>query len=220
MYIKKALVIAVLSIVGIGLFNLYVNNSDGANKYSSPNTNPTHSSADQIPSDHTQRQSETTEYVIVQSGQYYEITKCGHLYYCCFYNKTGNQIKAVGPLTRLPEVVLVDATLLRFTYQAGTGIGTQWGFYYDFNSEKLSEVFQSIADQQEGKVAYFLKNMVVVQDIFEKQNYYKEFSEFMRPLSKVAEPFVNAQFLDNNDDIEISYLSGNDYQETTETLPL
>ena len=123
-------------------------------------------------------------------------------------------------MNKQPRVAVVDDSLIRFTLQAGTGTGTQWGYYYNTNDGSFSAVFQCIFDQFDGLVAYACADRIVVRDIFDKKGYYQEFDDFRYPFSETAERFTDVCFAEKDMSIEISYLSGVDYQIVTERFPL
>lgn len=156
----------------------------------------------------------------IEETDYYRIMESNFRYCCVFYNRQHAVTKTEGPLTREPKVGMVDEKFVRFTVQAGTGTGAQWGYYYDPGMDVFSEVFQSIRDESDGKVVYTRQNAVVIQDIFDESKYFKEITEFENTLSPTVEPFVDVQFTDDGKYIEVTYLTGADYKETTERFAL
>lgn len=157
---------------------------------------------------------------IVKATEYYCIVQSESLYYCYFYDQNHNVVKIEGPFSKIPHVLNIDDVIVKFTLQAGTGIGTQWGYFYDTRTGSFSDIFQSIFDQYNGKVAYANGSTVFVRDIFDETVYYKEISEFSSPLSEVVEPFCEIRFVENGSYIEITYLSGADYKKITERFKL
>lgn len=157
---------------------------------------------------------------IIEETDYYKIMESNSLYCCVFYNQQHAVTKTEGPLAKEPTVVMADEKFVRFTVQAGTGTGTQWGYYYDPGMDVFSEVFESILDESDGKVAYARQNAVVIRDIFDESKYFKEITVFENTLSPTVEPFVEVQFSDDGKYIEVTYLTGEDYKETTEQFAL
>ena len=157
---------------------------------------------------------------IVEESDYHQIIRSDLVYYCYFYNNDHEVIKEEGPLGKLPTVTIVGENLLRFTLQAGTGISTRRGYYYDTANMVFSEVFTGIFDECNGKVACVGMNKVVVSDIFDRSKYLKEFSNFTFPFSPSATPITNIEFSEDCSSIKITYLTGEDYQEVTETFSL
>lgn len=156
----------------------------------------------------------------IDKNQYFEIIYADMMYYYFLYDKNHNVVKSDGPLIREPHISMVDEYLVKFTLQSGTGLSTQWGFYYDVENDIFSETFYSIFGQSDGKMIYREKEKVIVRDIFDKGRYYQEFSEFSNPLSETTEPFVNVEFINNGESIEVTYLTGDDYRKVTEIFDL
>lgn len=156
----------------------------------------------------------------IEETKYYKIIQSGFVYYYFIFDKNNDTVKADGPLNRLPRISMVNDHLVRFTLQAGTGIGTQWGYYYDTKADAFSQVFQSIYDQSNNKVVYGDVKKIIVRDIFDKAAYYQEISTFTKPLSEVAEPITNVAFVNDGASIEVSYLTGPEYIEVVETIRL
>ena len=152
--------------------------------------------------------------------EYFRVSHDEMLFYCEFYDSDHNVIRTEGPFSREPHVIFVDDILIRFTIQAGTGKGTQWGYYYNTETACFSETFQSIFDEDAGIVAYAKGNKVVVRDIFDKEIYYQEFQDFSYSFSQVVEPFVAVRLDVNAKQIEITYLSGPNYEKITDIFEL
>ena len=110
--------------------------------------------------------------------------------------------------------------LVKFTIQAGTGRGTQWGYFYDVKKDAFSRVFNSIYDQYDEFVAYRDSGKVIVRDIFDKSNYYTEITSFKESFSDAAEPVLSVEFINNGKSLKVLYLTGSDYREFTETIDL
>ena len=157
---------------------------------------------------------------IIEESDYYKLVRNGTLLYCYFYDDNHTEVKKEGPLAKMPRITTVQNGLVKFTVQAGTGIGTRWGYYYDTEKNIFSEKFGGIFDECEDKVACVGLNKVIVSNIFDSSKYYKEFSEFSYPFSQVATPITNVKFSSDGNSIIVSYLTGEDYQEVTEMLPL
>lgn len=152
----------------------------------------------------------------IEETEYYKIIYYDFMYYYYIFDESHNVVKSDGPLNREPHISMVNNHLIKFTLQSGTGIGTQWGFYYDTKADVFSRIFQSIYDQWDSKVAYVEAKKVIVRDIFDKTEYYQEISSFKNTFSEVAEPITNIKFVNDGTSIEVSYLTGLDYKEVTE----
>lgn len=156
----------------------------------------------------------------IEETNYYKIMESNFLYCCVFYNRQHVVTKIEGPMEKEPRVGMVDEKFVRFTVQAGTGTGAQWGYYYDPGMDVFSDVFESILDESDGKVAYSRQNAIVIRDIFDESKYFKEITEFENTLSPTVEPFMDVRFTDDGKYVEVTYLTGEDYRETTERFAL
>lgn len=160
---------------------------------------------------------------ILEDSTYYKVLLSNSQYYCTFYHKNHQVVRVDGPYSKIPIVSVVNdsnPTLLRLTIQTGTGIGTQYGYFYLVDEMKFSETFQSILDQSENLVAYIDKEKVVVRDIFDKTKYDKEISDFRDPFSNVAQPITNASFSEDSKTITVTYLTGDNFREVNETFEI
>ena len=155
----------------------------------------------------------------IEATKFYKIVYSDHLFYYYIFNEDRDVVKYDGPLNKQPRISIED-DLVKFTLQAGTGLGTQWGFYYDIKSDTFSQIFQCIYDQCAGKVAYGGMNKVIVRDIFDEVQYYREISSFKEPFSPTVEPIASVKFVNEGKSIEVTYLAGDNYKETVEIINL
>ena len=161
---------------------------------------------------------EKNEEHVLQESKYYKVVQSESLIHCYFYDKNQNVVKCEGPLAKMPRIESVDETLILFTYQSGTGTGTQWGYFFNPKDAVFSDVFQCIFDYSGSRVAFAKSDAIIVRDIFDEKCYYKEISVFSNEFSEVAFPFVSAEFIENGDSIQISYYSGDNYEVITEVF--
>ena len=163
----------------------------------------------------------TTPTNIIIHTDLYEITETDGRYNYTLFDKTGKIVKAESNLTRQPEITHIENDVIRIIMQAGTGIGTQWGFYYNQKNNSISATYHCIFDEKNGLVAHATADKIVVESIYKSDDaYYKEIDTFQKPLSEVAFPFIDAVFSENGETISVHYHSGYDYEETTEVFTL
>ena len=142
-----------------------------------------------------------------------------HTYY--IYDTNGKVVSTGNTGFRLPRIEMVNDSLIKYTLQAGTGILTQHGFFYDIENSILSRNFYSIYDQTDELVLCGTDDSVIVQDIFNEDGYYREFKEFSQPLSEnTVEKIANAYFANNGTIVVITYLTGENYEQVTESFPI
>lgn len=160
------------------------------------------------------------EHSVIDETAHYKIIYSNSTYSYYIYDKNHNVVKAEELLNKKPELTMVNENIVKFTMQAGTGIGTQWGYFYDAANDVFSPIYYSIYAQTNDKVAYGGVNKVIVSDIFDKENYYCEITEFKEPLSKTVQPIFGAEFIDEGNKLKVSYLSGDSYVEADEVFDL
>lgn len=158
--------------------------------------------------------------IVVEQSSFYKTTQCDFLYSYTIYNKDNNVVKIENDLPKQPHIIMVEDNLVRVTIQSGTGIGTQFGYYYDVENDQFSTIYQCIFDQCNGLVAHTSDGKVIIQDIFSNDGYYLEISEFQNKFSKVAYPFVDVKFSDDGKSVSVTYFSGEDYKKVYETFNL
>ena len=157
---------------------------------------------------------------VIEETRFYKIVYSDSMYYYYIFDDSYNTVKSDGPIIRKPHIQIINNHLIKFTSQSGTGIGTQWGFYYDINRDVFSRIFNSIYDQTDERVAYRDSNKIIIRDIFDKTKYYHEISSFKKPLANTADPIINAKFSRDGTSIEFTYLTGTDYKKVTEIADL
>ena len=104
--------------------------------------------------------------------------------------------------------MLFEDTVLSIRRGAGTGLFLVE--YYDIGRNVFSEVFQTVFLTEYGKIVYIGRIedefRLVVRDIFDKSEFYKEFELDFAPLATPFELFRHGEFLDENT-LKISYMS-------------
>ena len=157
---------------------------------------------------------------VIEQTAYYSITRFGGLYYYNIINSSHIVVKTGGPMNRPPKISVIENRLIKCTSQAGTGIATQSGYYYDLRNNTFSDIFPSIWDEYDELVVYTQKGSVIIQNIFLKEKYYVVIDEFEKPFSPTVEPFVDVRFWEDGSAITVRYLTGENYEQVTETILL
>lgn len=153
----------------------------------------------------------------IEENEHYAIYYSDFMYSYYIFDKNHHIVKS-DTSSSMPHIMVLDDSLIRVTIQSGTGIETQWGYYYNLKNDTFSEIFHCIYDQTNDKVAFGGLNKVIIQDIYDKGKYYQEISSFTKPFSEVAAPIISAKFIDNGTNIKVSYLSGSNYEEVSEIV--
>lgn len=165
-------------------------------------------------------QTETVSYVseIIDISDYYKITNNGDFTYSYeIYDKSGNVILTENSCKREPHIEMLSENLLKCMLQYGTGISTQITFFVNVETGVISEDFISVFDEYNGRIAHHLyqnsKHYMIVRDIFDKDDYYKEF-EIDDDIYAVADAVVSADFSQDGKKLTVIYLAGEDYKKT------
>ena len=123
-------------------------------------------------------------------------------------------------LTREPKRQKVSTDVVGISVQTGTGLSTNYATYFDLENSKISETFYYVLTAKDGYVVYGDyrdgEHFIVVQDIFDKEQYYKEYK--LENVSPVAADFVVDGYFNTKGNVNITYLSGDDYTETNYTI--
>lgn len=119
-----------------------------------------------------------------------------------------------------PERLCVDTDVVGISVQAGTGLSTNYAKFYDLETSKISKIFYHVIDAEDDCVVYADyrdgEHFIIVEDIFDKNQYYKEYK--LENVSPVAADFVVGGGFNRKGNINITYLSGDDYTETIYTI--
>ena len=156
----------------------------------------------------------------IQSADNYKIEKKENQYYYSIYDKYKNVVFSGGPVSKQPDITLIDDNIIKLVSQSGTGLATQSCIYFDVVNLLSSEVYSGVLDECDGLVAYAKYDKVIICDIFNCEKYCREITKFNHPFSPVAFPFLSAEFRDGGSAIKITYLAGDGYDKTEETIKL
>lgn len=157
---------------------------------------------------------------IVDETKYYKVVYSENLYSYYIYDKNHQIVKSEENLNRQPHLTLTGDNLVQFTLQAGTGKGTQWGYFYDADSNQFSQIYNCIYDQYNGKVVCGDLKKIIVRDIFDKEKFHREITSFQKEIANVAEPLIDVKFVDLGTCVEVSYYTGENYEIATEKFEL
>lgn len=155
-------------------------------------------------------------YEILDEEQYYRVKKSDGAYSYEILDSNGNIVRTDGLYTKKPHISMLNESVVKVSYQTGTGLSTRWTFYYDTVNDEFSPEYYSVFGESNGNVVYTSGSSILISDIFDKTKYYKEINKFKCHLAKTIEPFISAEIDDNGDMIKITYLTGDDFEEITE----
>ncbi|MDP4120584.1 MAG: hypothetical protein Q8876_05975 [Bacillota bacterium] len=157
--------------------------------------------------------------IIAQSKNYKLLKGDNQTYYYYLYDNKGTIVNEGGFLGRYPKFSSAN-NIVSVSLQTGTGIETKWIYFYNTLTNKLSQTFYGVFDECNNLVAYYGQDgkSIIVQDIFDKSQYYREISSFKDTLAKDTSPIINAKFSKDLKSICITYLSQNDHNKISENF--
>ena len=150
------------------------------------------------------------------SDEQYRMEEADGLYTCYFYGED-HALLRTETSPRCPQVEVLPGGYIRYTVQAGTGIGTRWGFYFDGGKGVFSDNFVGIADEKDGLAVCCGGSGITVRSIFD-DSFCAAVTAFSHELSPAADPFLSAAFADEEGYLDVSYYSGADYSVVTERV--
>lgn len=118
-----------------------------------------------------------------------------------------------------PACYYITDSLIHVTAQAGTGRSTNWGFFYDYATNKRSATFQWVLDYTKSLVALGHMDRVIIRSIFD-DSYYLEIIDFERPIAMVADGILSADFSEDMTTVTVTYVVEDTYDIATQVFSL
>lgn len=119
-----------------------------------------------------------------------------------------------------PQCHYLTDSIIYVTVQAGTGQSTNWGFFYDYATNRRSETFRYILGYTESLVATGSLDGVVIQSIF-NDDYYLEITEFEQPVAQIAaDAMQDVEFSEDMTTVTVTYITEGSYDRVTQTYSL
>lgn len=160
---------------------------------------------------------------IVDSGTYYRIYK-ENINQVCYdiYNVEG-EIVLSEKTDRPLEINMINDGIIDIEIGMGTGITMHK--YYSVGENIFSQKFSYVLSNLDKLIAYIdvpkqkpLENRkVIVQNIFDKSLFYKE---FQLDFSNVDTPVIEAEFSKDGASLQLTYLSGEEQTQISTILDL
>ena len=155
---------------------------------------------------------------IIEEGKNYKITYNGNFTYSYeIRDNSGTVILSDDNAKKTPHITMIDENTAKLTIQQGTGITTAFTTYCNITNGSISESFNAVFDECNGKTVYYeyreSKYYIIVRDIFDKDVFYKEF-EIDDDIYAVADAVASADFSQDGKKLTVTYLAGKDYKET------
>lgn len=158
--------------------------------------------------------------VLVEEGLCYKLYADGEIYFLRLKNPEGKTVREDGPMPKRPTVSEEEKGLWSVSLQAGPDITTRWTYFYAPSEGLISETFYGVFDVRERLLVQADGQTLMVRGIFSDEPTW-ELTAFSQPPALTATtPFRSAAFAEEGKALEVSYLSGEDLHEVSETLPL
>ena len=158
--------------------------------------------------------------VLVAEDTAYRLYADGNLFYLRLLDASGRTLREEGPMAKEPQIREEEPGLWSVTHGAGPDITLQWTYFYDFTSGQISEAFYGVFDEQDRLLVRAEQTGLQVRSLFFPEPDWL-LTDFSQPLADVAAtPFRSAAFVEEGKALKVTYLSGEDFREVTETIPL
>ena len=140
-------------------------------------------------------------------------------YYYWVLDGNGN-IMHMGGEGEIPDFSYLDQDIL----QKHTGGGNVSLYrFFDISKGRSSPIYENPALVEQGKIVYMTLDedqiKLVVRDIFDETVFYQEYIRDFSPVAAPNSDLISARFI-NEQQLEIVYLSGEQYTKTTETIDI
>ena len=162
----------------------------------------------------------TFEEEVVSEEEYYKMVYTGNFEYGYYiYDANKNIVEEEKGLTNLLDVTLLNDNVVDVHINLGSGLSEH--SYYSVERDAFSKKYLYVSAYNNEKVAYlngsFQDRRLIVQNVFDKTEYYKEFD---LDFSTFFFPVVEASFINNDSQLQVTYYSGEEEIQRTEILDL
>ena len=158
--------------------------------------------------------------VLVEEGSCYKLYADGELYTLRLKDAEGKTLREDGPMTKRPVVTEVEPGLWSVSSSAGPDISLRWTYFYSPSRNLISESFYGVLAAREDLVILAGNQALTVRGMFSEKPWW-DLTDFSQPLADTAAtPFRSAAFAEDGKSLAVTYLSGEDLRQVTETVPL
>lgn len=158
---------------------------------------------------------------ITQEDEHYKIATLNNdrftKYHFWIFNNNG-EVMYEDTLGKKPDFTNPQNNILRL--HIGGGIVTQYQFY-DISESLVSPFYSNPSLIENEKIVYMTfedgKIKLIVSDLVDKSKFYKEYERDFSPTETPYSDLRSAKFVDSNN-LQVTYLTGSNYKEVTETI--
>ena len=158
-----------------------------------------------------------SSYPLIAKDLYYEIRGDDerNYYEYTIKDKKGNTVEHNCVERMPPTISYISSNIIELRLHGGTY--ADLCRYYDIDNDILSESFWNPILTENGKIVYYTEDkLLVVQNIFSKDIFYKAYSFDMF----LTGPPEDIRFLNNGDKLYIRYITPDSYIEKVEIVDL
>ena len=133
---------------------------------------------------------------------------------------SGRSVREEGPMDKEPILREEEPGLWSVTHGTGPDLTLRWTYFYDLATGQVSEAFYGVLDEQDRMLIRAEQTGLQVRGLFFSEPDWL-LTDFSQPLAETAAtPFRSAAFAEDGKSLRVTYLSGEDFHEVTETIPL
>lgn len=160
---------------------------------------------------------------IISDEKYYKIIKNGNFEFTYFIYDDKKKVVEETVTDNPLNIKLLNNNVVDVSIGKGTGLSEH--HYYSVDRDTFSKNYFYVVAYNNEKIAYidvpndnaFENRRLVVRNVFDKSVYYQEYKI---DFSKVDTPVICASFINNDSQLQITYLSGEQQTEITKVIDL
>lgn len=161
---------------------------------------------------------------IISNEKYYKIIQEGNFEFTYYIYDSEKKVVEEQTVTDNPlKIELLNDNVVDVSIGKGTGLAEH--HYYSVDRDAFSKTYLYVIAYSNEKIAYidvpdnndFENRCLVVRNVFDRSLYYQEYK---MDFSKVDTPVIRASFINNDSQLQITYLSGEQQTELTKTIDL
>ncbi|MEL4106284.1 hypothetical protein AAFA46_05510 [Oscillospiraceae bacterium WX1] len=148
-------------------------------------------------------------------SDYYEVSKVENGYIVYLFDKNKN-IVSMEELPREPYISIIDNNI-RITESLGSPLN--YSYFYDVKTNKISPIYENVLLIGYGNVVYMKNKQLIISNIYDASILYQEVKRNFSNTAVPSSAILSLNFVDSNK-LEIDYLKGENFTETTEIIVL
>ena len=161
---------------------------------------------------------------IIYDEKHYKIIENGFFDYCYYiYDLDKDVVFMKENLNKVPSIEFANNEIIDVHIGFGTGLIQHQ--YYSITRDCMSRQFFYVSASYNELIAYlyvpdensFENRKLIIRNIFDKNDFYKE---VYLGFSSIITPIIDAEFINDGKQLQITYLTGESETEVHETLDI